>query len=130
MLRTLLILLFGAVPATLLSILALYLVAIGFSFIDRGHVASGLANIAYGVGAITGTIALWFSAYRMPSAQIKLGILIGLLTAAPWLPVLFSGGETVRGAERFIWSMLIGSPIAVATLILGQAIWATYAKRK
>ena len=130
MLRTSLILLFGAVPATLLSILALYLAALGLSFVAEGHVASGLASIAYGAGAITGTIALWFSAFRVPSAQIKLGIFIGLLTALPWLPVLFSGGETPRGAERFIWSMLIGSPVAVATLILGQGIWATYARRK
>ena len=93
--RTVLIALVGAVPATLLSVLAFLLAGVGSGLIAEGDIASGVFSLGYGLIAILGTISLWFAAFCPITLQIRLGLVGGVLTALPWLFVIARDGPGI-----------------------------------
>jgi uncharacterized membrane protein len=128
MLRKTLIILFGAFPATLLAVLAVYLAAVGLILIAEGNLAVGALDVALGIGALIGTGALWMSVFRPPSRAINFGLVAGLLTITPLLLSLISS-EDLNQSELLFWSVLIGGPVIVACQALARDFWKSYVRK-
>ena len=118
MFRTVLITLVGAVPATLLSVLAFLLAGVGSGLIADGDIADGILSIAYGLIAILGTISLWFAAFYPITLPIRLGLVGGVLTALPWLFVIARDGPGISDPKTIGLFFLLGCPVVVATVLL------------
>ena len=118
MLRTVLITLVGAVPATLLSVFAVLLVGVGSRLVADGDMAGGFFFIAYGLIAILGTTSLWFAAFRPITLRTRLGLVGGVLAVLPWLFVIAFDRSGISDPKAIGLFFLFGCPVVVASVLL------------
>jgi hypothetical protein len=87
MIRTTVILLLGAIPATYICWLMAPLAILGGIVVTFSGSFSGalygLMTIGFGVAAILGTLCLWFGAFYRPDLTMVKGLIAGVIAISP-----------------------------------------------
>lgn len=126
MIRATLVILFGALPATYLSLFAGMAAIFGLTMLFEAP-GSGLLLLAWGSAGIYGMVSLWFAAFDRINATTVYGLLAGCIAIAP-LTFAFLGNlnfaeltDTSAGALFAVF--LVGGPVAMAVAILFRLAW-------
>lgn len=115
MLRTISIILFGAIPATFLSLFALLGVGVGADLVARVDAYLGFVFVCWGAAGLYGAASLWFAAFDKISTRVMIGLVAGCVALIPLV---------VRMASRTkIWSL---DDIASASLMLSPLLCALF----
>jgi hypothetical protein len=116
-LRGILIIVVGAVPATVLLWFALIpLVAAVAVFAE--HPASASVTIVWFLLAAIGTIALWLAPFRKPGPRICSGLLAGVLAICPFVFLLAKDLVEGNSDAGGVLPLLTAGPAAVAAFLL------------
>ena len=106
---------FGALPATLLSVYAVLGLVMGVVLLD-GEAATGLAMMASSALGLIGTVGLWLSVFRPVTERTAVCLVLGLFGLA--------------GATLFIVMTTRGTNLAPLLLFGGPAAAAIYQLRQ
>jgi hypothetical protein len=121
--RIMLIVVFGALPATILGLYAVMLLMVGLRGVVAGS-AEAWAIVTWGGAGVWGSVALWLAAFRTPGKWLAAGLVGGCVAAVPLvLMVALQFGGIADGMWLVSLSVLafICSPVLTALLILGAA---------
>ncbi len=119
--RSLVTMVFGALPATLLSIPATLGVVVGLYFMFGGLVAVeiesliiGAVMFVWGGLGLYGMLSLWaVSTCPAPPRWVKAGLAMGTIAIIPVWPLFVAEGFDVRSAD-ILGAMLLALPPVVA----------------
>ncbi len=112
--RTLSILIFGAIPAIFVGLMSLYSAVIGMWAIV-GAIPAGLLFLLWGASGIVGTVCLWLAAFNEVSGKLAVGLAVGL---CGMLPFAFRFPEHYGTFEDYAFLAMLTSPPATALVLL------------
>ena len=122
MIRNLVIILVGVIPASFLSLFAIGLAAIGVGRIGNGYLA-GWVDLAIGAFWVLGTAALFGSVLFSMNIVTRIGLVLGCLAAVGALTLSVELDEKSAAPQA-----LILLPSAVALYLLSEG-WLVGRKR-
>ena len=121
--RAALIIILGALPASALSIFAVFGVLLGFGAMISGSSDPGeWGMLALGVGGLYGTLSLWLLAFRQASNFTFYGLLAGSLSLLVMI-IFWTRGASVTDVpvmNLIVFGYVCVAPLAVSvSLIVG-----------
>ena len=115
MTRNILFILFGIVPASILSLLAIVIAALGIGMIGNGS-SDGWSLLIGGVFYVLGTAALFATVLFRMSLFTKIGLVLGCI-AAIWA---LAGDITQAESRSVALQFMIFGPLAISLYVLGE----------
>ncbi len=114
--------LFGALPASFLSYVALVAIYFGAGIITDGSIAPGSFLVLWGGAGIYGTISLWFAAFQKFSRPVIAGLIFGLLAIFPFtVGAIEDFGTLDDGVDQLLLASCIGPSIVASVLLVRLA---------
>ena len=119
------IIIFGALPASALSLFAGFGVLLGFGSIVSGSSDPGEWGVfALGIGGLYGTLSLWLLAFRQASNFTFYGLLAGSLSLLVMI-IIWTRAASIADLpilNLLIFGYVCVAPLAVAVILIVNAI--------
>lgn len=111
--RTILIIVCGALPVLPLAAFAGFVILGGAELIPKKP-AEGLFLLTWGVAGVYGAVSLWLSAFRWINLAVVIGLIVGCIAIIPVTYAALLAGSP----DEWLWICAVGPPTtAIAILI-------------
>ena len=117
MIRTTLIVLFGAIPASFLCIPLVFGVFVYFSELLTDPSVGGLVPVLVLLGGMWGTLSLWGVVASAETKEAIPGLLAGIVSVCLIMWFILSQGDESRPYGLIPWAV---SPVLVAVALLAE----------